>query len=56
MYASILLDEYFPTNQFSIDGFSASFSLDRNNEGWGFIIYIRKVIPCKKLNHILPIY
>ena len=54
MHASILLDEYCPTNQFLIDGFSAPFRLDRNDEGGGVIIYTRERIPCKKLNHNLP--
>ena len=54
MISETKLDESFPTNQFLIDGFSAPFRLDRNDEGGGVIIYIREDIPCKKLNHDLP--
>ena len=41
-------------SQFSIEGFSAPFRLDRNHEGGGIIIYVREDIPCKELkkNHL----
>ena len=48
------IDESFPLNQFLIDGFSAPFRLDRNDEGGGIIIYIRDDIPCKELTSHLP--
>ena len=40
MISETKLDESFPSNQFLIDGFSAPFRLDRNDEGGGVIIYI----------------
>ena len=55
MISETKLDESFPTNQLLIEGFSAPFRFDRNNEGGGIIIYIRSDIPCKVLNnHDLP--
>ena len=38
-----------PFNQFTIDGYSIPFRLDRNAHGGDIIIYIRKDLPCKKL-------
>ena len=49
------IDASFPNAQFRIDGFSASFRLDRNRFGGGVLIYVREDIPCKQLTkHILP--
>ena len=43
------LDDTFPTNQFSIDGFSMPFRLDREGGGGGgVIIYVREDIPCRE--------
>ena len=44
------LDSSFPTQQFSLDGFSAPYRLDRNREGGGILIYVREDIPSKQLS------
>ena len=41
------LDSSFPTQQFSLDGFSAPYRLDRNRDGGGVLIYVREDIPSK---------
>ena len=46
------LDDSFPEGQFHIDGFSTPYRLDRNCNGGGVMIYVRKDIPSKELkNH-----
>ena len=44
------LDSSFPTQQFSLDGFSAPYRLDRNREGGGILIYVREDILSKQLS------
>ena len=39
------LDETFPTRQFSIEGFTSPYRLDRNGFGGGLLAYIREDIP-----------
>ena len=39
MISETKLDESFPTNQFMIKGFSALFSLDRNDKDCGIILF-----------------
>ena len=41
------LDETFPTRQFSIDGFTSPYRLDRNGFGGGLLAYVREDIPSK---------
>ena len=41
------LDETFPTRQFSIEGFTSPYRLDRNRFGGGLLAYIREDIPSK---------
>ena len=41
------LDETFPTRQFSIDGFTSPYRLDRNGFGDGLLAYVREDIPSK---------
>ena len=48
------LDESFPQRQFTIDGFSTPFRLNRNDEGGGIIFYVRSDIPCKEIKYHLP--
>ena len=49
------LDESFPTSQFLIDGFSTPYRQDRNINGGGILIYIRKGITSRPLNeHTFP--
>ena len=43
------LDDYLPTNQFIIDGYSPPFRADRNKNGGGVIIYVREDKPCREL-------
>ena len=44
------LDNSYPPSQFSIDGFSKPYRLDRNKHGGGILIYIREDIPSKQLS------
>ena len=49
------LDDSYPTSQFSINGYSRPFRLDRDKRGGGILLYIREDIPCKILeSHYLP--
>ena len=41
------LDETFPSRQFSIDGFTSPYRLDRNGFGGGLLAYVREDIPSK---------
>ena len=41
------LDESFPASQFFMKGFSSLHRLDRNCNGGGILLYIRKNIPSK---------
>ena len=47
MISDTKLDQSFPTTQFMINGFSAPFRLDRNDQGGGIILYIRDDIPSR---------
>ena len=44
------LDSSFPTQQFTLPGYSKPYRLDRNREGGGVLIYVREDIPSKLLN------
>ena len=44
------LDSSFPKQQFSLDGYSAPYRMDRNREGGGVLIYVREDIPSKELS------
>ena len=46
------LDDSFPTEQFTISGYSKPYRLDRNRNGGGVIICIRADIPRKQINNI----
>ena len=41
------LDHSFPSTQFLIKGFSASYRFDRNSKGGGLLFYIREDIPLR---------
>ena len=43
------LDASFPVNQFCINDFSTPYRLDRNRNGGGIIIYLRKDVTSKML-------
>ena len=47
MISETKLEESFPTSQFTINGFSAPFRLDRNDKGGCIILYIRDDIPSR---------
>ena len=49
------LDETFPSSQFSVDGFSLPYRLDRNRNGGGVMIFVTEDIPSKLLTkHNFP--
>ena len=49
------LDDTFPLGQFSVDGFTMPYRLDRNRNGGDVIIYVREDMPSKILEkHKLP--
>ena len=49
------IDDSFPESQFSIDGFSVPYRLDRNSNGGGVLIFVREDIPGRQLNkHTFP--
>ena len=41
------IDEFFPTAQFQLQGYSSPFRLDHNSRGGGLLLYIREDIPAK---------
>ena len=43
------LDDTFPVGQFSIDGYSTSYRLDRTSHGGGILLYTREDLPSKML-------
>ena len=43
------LDSSFPSRQFVIKGYSTPFRLNRNQNGGGLFLYVRKNIPCNNL-------
>ena len=48
------IDNSFPENQFSIDGYNLPYCLDRNQDGGGLLVYFRSGIPSRKLITNLP--
>ena len=46
------LDHTFPEKQFLIPGYKKPFGADRNRNGGGVMIYVRKDIPCDILLNI----
>ena len=44
------IDESFPKDQFSIEGYHEPYRLDRNKHGGGVLIYVREDIPTKPLD------
>ena len=50
MISETKLDESFPPSQFLMNGFSSPHRLDRNCNGGGILLYIRKDIPSKLLS------
>ena len=50
MLSETKLDESFPTSQFFKNGFSRPHPLDRNSNGGGILLYVRKYIPSKLLS------
>ena len=55
MLTETKLDDSFPNSQFSVDGFSEPFKIDRNRSGGGVMTYVRDVILSKLLKkHFFP--
>ena len=48
------LDDTFPSNQFTINGYLEQIRQDRNRHGGGLAFFIRDDLPCKVLSHTLP--
>ena len=44
------IDESFPEAQFLIPGYSKPYRMDRNKFGGGIMIYVKEVVPSRKLN------
>lgn len=49
MISETKLDSSFPIAQFSIEGFSTPYRLDRNKFGGGIILYVREDIPSQRV-------
>ena len=47
MISETKIDASFPTRQFSIEGFSSPYRLDRDGYGGGILVYVREDIPSK---------
>ena len=55
VFSETKLDDSYPATQLLIEGFGKPFSLDRNAQGGGLLIYVRSDIPCKQLSkHDFP--
>ena len=54
MISEIKIDESFPLGQFKINGFNAQFRLDRNSNGGGIMLFVRKDIPAKLIASETP--
>ena len=50
MIAETKIDASFPTGQFALEGFAIPFRLDRNANGGGLLVYVRRDIPAHRLN------
>ena len=47
MISETKVDDSFPDGQFFLDGFGTPFSIDRNRNGGGIMLFIRTDIPAK---------
>ena len=54
MVSETKLDDSFPEAQFLVKGFHSPFRFDRNINGGGIMLYVRKDIPTKLLSHDFP--
>ena len=54
MLSETKLDDSFPEGQFFIDSFHAPFRYDRNGNGGGILLYVRKDIPAKVVHCDFP--
>ena len=52
MVTETKLDDSFPASQFNVEGFSMPLRLDRNINGGGIILYIRRYIIAPKLTSL----
>ena len=55
MVSETKIDSPFPSAQFHLEGYATISRLDRNANGGGILLYIRKDIPSKLLNTDLSI-
>ena len=54
MISETKLDSTFPSNQFTIEGYTTQIRFDRNGRGGGILLYIREDIPARLLTTSLP--
>ena len=54
MTSETKIDKSFPLGQFKVNGFNAPFSLNRNSNGRGFMIFVREDIPAKLITSETP--
>ena len=54
MISETKIDESFPLGQFKVNGFNAPFRLDRNINGGGIMLFVRKDIPAKLIASETP--
>ena len=55
MISETKLDSSFPKEQFHLHGFSEPYSLDRNGNGGGILVFIREDIPSKLIKSQMKI-
>ncbi len=55
MVTETKIDDTFPLDQFTIEGYSEPIRFNRNCHGGGIICFLRDDLPCKELPHTLPI-
>ena len=54
MISQTKLGSTFPSNQFTIEGYTAPIRFDRNCRGGGILLYIREDVPARLLTTSLP--
>ena len=54
LYLRKKIDNSFPENQFTIEGYDPPYRLDRNQDGGGLLVYFRTGIPNRKIKTNLP--
>ena len=54
MISETKLDSTFPSNEFTVEGYSASIRFDRSGRGREILLYIQEDIPARLLTTSLP--